>query len=35
VITDVPSNSIAVGVPAKIRPRKSAQPAAGASELTD
>jgi serine O-acetyltransferase len=28
VITDVPSNSIAVGVPAKIRPRKTAQPAA-------
>jgi serine O-acetyltransferase len=25
VITDVPSNSIAVGVPATIRPRKSAQ----------
>jgi serine O-acetyltransferase len=25
VITDVPSNSIAVGVPAKIRPRKLAQ----------
>jgi len=25
VITDVPSNSIAVGVPAKIRPRKTAQ----------
>jgi serine O-acetyltransferase len=23
VITDVPSNSIAVGVPAKIRPRKA------------
>ena len=30
VITDVPSNSIAVGVPAKIRPRKSAQ-----SEIAD
>lgn len=26
VITDVPANCIAVGVPAKIRPRKSAQP---------
>jgi serine O-acetyltransferase len=26
VITDVPSNSVAVGVPAKIRPRKPAQP---------
>jgi serine O-acetyltransferase len=25
VITDVPSNSIAVGVPARIRPRKTAQ----------
>ena len=35
VITDVPSNSIAVGVPAKIRPRKSAQPAVSVSELTD
>jgi len=26
VITDVPSNSIAVGVPAKIRPRRKAEP---------
>ena len=33
VITDVPSNSIAVGVPARIRPRKPA-PAAPASELS-
>ena len=32
VITDVPSNSIAVGVPAKIRPRKAAQPAQAESE---
>ncbi len=28
VITDVPSNSIAVGVPAKVRPRKPQTPAA-------
>jgi serine O-acetyltransferase len=32
VITDVPSNSIAVGVPAKIRPRK---PQAPSAELSD
>jgi serine O-acetyltransferase len=35
VITDVPSNSIAVGVPAKIRPRKQSPLAVAGSELTE
>jgi serine O-acetyltransferase len=35
VITDVPSNSIAVGVPAKIRPRKLSPSAVAGSELTE
>lgn len=35
VITDVPANSIAVGVPAKPRPRKARPAAATTDELTD
>jgi hypothetical protein len=35
VITDVPSNSIAVGIPAKIRPRKQTQAVAADAILTE
>jgi serine O-acetyltransferase len=35
VITDVPANSIAVGVPAKIRPRKQKEASISTAEQTD
>lgn len=34
VVSDIPSNSIAVGVPAGVRPRKSRKSASGAPELS-